>query len=311
MKVQISFSTKCTANCRFCLKRILKEKYKFIEDIDMDLNLAKKILDQVDNIDVCGNRGEALLNKNIQEIFEYAKYRNVTISFYTNGYYKSEKWWEELGQLFNKETDRSIFGLDGINNETHMLHRKTNFNIVIRNMKAFIKGGGNATWKFIRFEHNQHQVEEARKLAKDIGCTRFDFLNSHTYNDILRKPEDDIVKVWTNENIKNESVTDDDYLPCRAKVYYINTKGILFPCCFVANVFGNKPLRIRYGRQDQVKLFDREKDLLDLRNNTIKHIEKSSQFFNEIIMNTEVCQNPCLKWTRNIIDERKEINAGA
>jgi len=43
----------------------------------------------------------------------------------------------------------------------------------MENAKAFIDAGGIAHWDFIVFQHNEHQVEEARHLAKEMGFKNF------------------------------------------------------------------------------------------------------------------------------------------
>jgi hypothetical protein len=41
------------------------------------------------------------------------------------------------------------------------------------NVKAFIDAGGNAVWEYLIFEHNEHQVEQARQMSKDLGFVIF------------------------------------------------------------------------------------------------------------------------------------------
>ena len=36
----------------------------------------------------------------------------------------------------------------------------------MENVNAFISAGGTAYWKFLIFKHNEHQVEEAKKLSE-------------------------------------------------------------------------------------------------------------------------------------------------
>ena len=53
-----------------------------------------------------------------------------------------------------------------------------NYDKIIENAQAFIKGGGNAIWRMIIFKHNQFQIEEAEKEATRLGFS--DFVTCHT-----------------------------------------------------------------------------------------------------------------------------------
>ena len=39
--------------------------------------------------------------------------------------------------------------------------------------KLLLMQGGIAQWDYIVFKHNEHQVEEARKLSKELGFFEF------------------------------------------------------------------------------------------------------------------------------------------
>jgi MoaA/NifB/PqqE/SkfB family radical SAM enzyme len=296
-KIQISLSTKCNIHCTFCLKESLRKKFNFVENMDMDMDVVRKILGYgFEHIFICSNRGEALFHPQIDYILTYAKENNQTIIFSTNAFYKNVKWWSDLGKLFGPN-DHVSFPLDGVGNETHNRHRGSDFYTVLRNIESYINAGGKATWKYIKFEHNQHQVELARQLAQEIGCN-FDVMNSHTYNDDLKKPTDN--KVWTSENIMGEKVCDGDYIPCDDKIYYATVKGILFPCCFLANIYAHEPVRRNHNERDLVKLFEEEQDLLNIKNNDIDYIIENSKFFKKALTKKSyLCKQICLKWTRN------------
>jgi len=306
MKIQISFSTRCNINCKFCLRKVLRDRYNYIENIDMEIEVAKKVLDQgVKKLFICGNKGEAIFHPQIDDILKYAKEKGIIIDFITNAYYKSPQWWADLAKLFIDIGDTVTFPLDGVGNKIHNRHRGSDFYTVLRNIESFINAGGNAIWKFIKFEHNQHQAELARTLSKEIGCYQFVLMNSHTYDSELREPTDG--KVWTVKNITDEAVQECDYLPCEDKTYYVSTRGLLFPCCFIANIFSHKPMIDHHYERNFVKIFNDEKDLLDLRNNSIEYIVKNSEFFKQAYTkNSHICKQACLKWTRNMIIERKD-----
>jgi len=48
----------------------------------------------------------------------------------------------------------------------------------MRNVEAFISAGGRARWDFIVFAHNEHQVEQAEQLSKDMGFEKFQYKKS-------------------------------------------------------------------------------------------------------------------------------------
>jgi molybdenum cofactor biosynthesis enzyme MoaA len=288
MKIQMSLSTSCNIHCKFCLKEALKRRYGFIENINMDDDLAFKIVSRkFDKIQICGNRGEALVHPSLDEILRVAK-ENNNISFVTNASLKGVDWWKNLASVFDYK-DSVVFPLDGIGNKTHNKHRKSDFYTVLRNIEAFVNAGGNAIWRYIIFEHNEHQIETAVKLANDIGV-RIDLMNSHTYDRELRPPKN---KVKSLSSI---------YFPCEHEEMYINTKGYLFPCCFMANVFGNEPLRKNHCEKELVELYEKEMDMMNLKNNSIEYIKDNSEFFKECMKKYSIiCKGACYNWSKNLV----------
>jgi hypothetical protein len=84
-------------------------------------------------------------------------------------------------------------------------------------------------WKYIVFEHNKHQVEEARQLAEEVGFTTFstvktsrDVFAPKTGNfvhskktQVYEKAERQIHCVWDNWG-----------------KWYISPEGLVFRCCW-------------------------------------------------------------------------------
>ena len=296
MKIQLSLSTKCNLHCKFCLTEVMKNKFNFVENLNMEIETVYKVLNhKIEYLSICSNRGEALFHPEIEAILIYAKERDNGIDFSTNAFHKPKKWWKWLGDLFDYR-DVITFPLDGIGNKTHNMYRGSDFYTVLSNIEAYLESGNRAIWRFIKFEHNQHQVELARKFANELGI-EFQVINSHTYDNVLRKPDS---KVWTKENIRSEKATNNDYLPCEDKNYYVNVKGYVFPCCFMANIFGNKPLRNGCHDKILLGLFNKERELLNINNHKIEEIAEKSEFYKEAMKKySNICKEACLKWTRN------------
>jgi hypothetical protein len=118
----------------------------------------------------CGNFGDPIAHPKAMGIFKLVGSNGIRQHINTNGSMQNTAWWTELGAI---EKLKVTFALDGLE-DTHSIYRiNTDFNKILANAKAYIDNGGKATWMFIVFEHNQHQVEEAKAMATELGFNRF------------------------------------------------------------------------------------------------------------------------------------------
>ena len=114
------------------------------------------------------------------------------------------------------------------------------------------------------------------------------FQNSHTYDRELKRP--------TTFHQRDCDL----YFPCDHDELYVNVNGYLFPCCFVANVFSHKPVRENHYERELVELFEKEMDMLNVKNNSIEYIMENSEFFKECMKKySQTCKGACLNWTKN------------
>lgn len=95
----------------------------------------------------------------------------------TNGGLHTPEYWEELAKIVKTryhKFSRIIFGIDGTDDETHQMYRRgVPFDNIIANAKAVIDVGVRSEWSMIKFTHNEHQFEEAERMAEEIGFWRF------------------------------------------------------------------------------------------------------------------------------------------
>ena len=133
---------------------------------------------------MCGNFGDAFMAKDIFEITEYLwtevidlTYKSdMSFNIHTNGGMRNKEWWYEYGKMVKRVSngrDLVTFSIDGLEDTHHLYRVNTRYDRVIENARAYIAGGGNAEWSFIRFGHNQHQEEEAKRRAKEYGFSFF------------------------------------------------------------------------------------------------------------------------------------------
>jgi sulfatase maturation enzyme AslB (radical SAM superfamily) len=144
-------------------------------DTELSLDHIQKIfqpafLAQLERVNFNGNLGDFALARDAREIVQFFLAAGVQVDINTNGSLRSESWWASLAQ-----PGVSVgWAIDGLA-DTHARYRQdTDWHKVTANARAFIEAGGRATWRFVPFEHNQHQQAECEKLSRDWGFWRFE-----------------------------------------------------------------------------------------------------------------------------------------
>lgn len=257
--VHLEITNNCQAKCPMCSRNyhgglknpLIKINEWSLEDFKAIFN--KELLTQIKSIYFCGNFGDPIINNDLSEMCGYAKNinPNLQIRIHTNGGARSKEWWETLVNNL-PENHIVVFGIDGLE-DTHSLYRiGTKYEQIIENAKTFINSGGKAEWVFIKFKHNEHQVNEARKRAKQIGFNLFTVKNSTRFlqEDFpvldkdgetqyrLEPPTNNEVALITPDMIKKyRSWVDESKIDCyvkKNKEIYIDAYKRVFPCCFLA-----------------------------------------------------------------------------
>lgn len=236
--LNIEVSSKCIGHCPFCSRwqKVRQYKDQIITFSEFKL-LPESFLKQLQIITFAGNFGDLCSNPELLDMSKHVKNINgrIRLGGDTNGSAQDEDWWKALGEMFHDGC--MIFSLDGLEN-THSLHRKgTNFKKIISNIQSFTDSGGIAHWKFIAFEHNEHQIKTAEAMAKDTGCSRFFVISSRDYNEQLRRPKTfdfqmkrDIFLSYGQKYKKRKRHA--ICKPLNNGSIYIAADGTVHPCCF-------------------------------------------------------------------------------
>jgi MoaA/NifB/PqqE/SkfB family radical SAM enzyme len=218
--------------------------------------MTQEVLDQISSYYFCGNFGDPILNNDLIEMCEYSARvsPDTGIRIHTNGGGRTTQWWAKLAKTLPKNHS-VIFAIDGLAG-THELYRiGTTFEKVIANASAFINAGGRAEWAFIRFKHNEHQVEECRQLATKLKFATFTMKDSSrflldkqfaVYNKrdqithYMEPSEYSEIKFIDRKAISNyKSIVANTEIRCQAldsKEVYIDAFGRVFPCCYLAMI---------------------------------------------------------------------------
>jgi len=141
----------------------------------------------------CGNFGDPCACREFVDIYEYIREINpgISLACNTNGSLRNKDWWYRLGKVIGgNRGDYCTFSLDGLEDTNHLYRRNTNWKKIMENAEAFISAGGIAHWDYIVFEHNEHQVDEAKELAKSMGFKNFNVKRTtrwQNYQGIFKK----------------------------------------------------------------------------------------------------------------------------
>jgi hypothetical protein len=146
---------------------------------DIHRIFPESFVQQLQRIYMCGNYGDPAVARDTLEAFQYFRNINpqINLSMHTNGSMKRPEWWADLAKTIGRR-GYVIFGLDGLEDTNHLYRQGTVWTKIIENVSAFIAAGGRARWDFIVFAHNEHQVEAAEQLSRDMGFEKFQYKKS-------------------------------------------------------------------------------------------------------------------------------------
>lgn len=173
-------TNRCNAACPLCPRTGTFNGLAEFMNITGHLDVKPEIFDKIfrsekgkdiTRVTYCGNYGDPCVHPKAMEIFKKCESYGVTLQkIDTNASIRNPSWWRELAKIKGMEVN---FAIDGLEDTNHLYRVNTKWDKIMENAKAFIEAGGIAHWIFIVFEHNQHQVEEARELSKKMGFYQF------------------------------------------------------------------------------------------------------------------------------------------
>jgi sulfatase maturation enzyme AslB (radical SAM superfamily) len=192
-----------------------------------------EFVSQLDKLFACGNFGDPAVGGDTMEIFEWVRSVNptITLGMNTNGGVRDSRWWTRMGTLMNLPHDYVVFSIDGLEDTNHIYRRRVTWSHVMRSAESFVAGGGHAHWDMLVFDHNQHQIESCKALARSMGFVRFRSKVSNRFQD---RPVEFLAPP------KGHSHTDvvSGPIQCHAlneRSLYVSATGQILPCCFIGS----------------------------------------------------------------------------
>jgi MoaA/NifB/PqqE/SkfB family radical SAM enzyme len=284
--IHLEITENCQAACPMCPRtgnsKIAMAELS-IDDIKKFFN--QQFILQLKTIAFCGNYGEPIVAADCLEIVKYFRLHNseMHIGINSNGGARSKQWWQELAHTLGNR-GHVTFGIDGLTDTNHIYRVNVKYDNAINNAKHFIEAGGNAKWDFLVFKHNEHQVEQAKQIATEIGFKKFRVKKTYRFgyhwsnNDGKQAKNIEPSEKYFNDHIKT-LVKDEEYfdqidIDCKAKnlnEFYLSAHGYVFPCCYVGG-------QLYDNDQNQLwSLIDFDK--ISLKQNTLEQVFDTQYLF--------------------------------
>jgi len=186
--LHVEISTLCNAACPCCPRfnansPLLGEGLKtgYVSIAKFKEWFTPEILSRVNYMNFCGNHGDPGTNPDFPKIVEYISQFNLKkFQFHSNGGMRTPKHWKAVAAACNKASFpiHPIFSVDGLEDTNHLYRRNVKWKNLMKNMQAFIDEFDRpdfVIWDYLVFKHNQHQIEEAEALAKEMGIGTIQF----------------------------------------------------------------------------------------------------------------------------------------
>ena len=231
---------------------------KFVDHINQFTNLK--------SLQFCGNVGDPMAHPRIADCVKAVLdvNDNCDIDISTNGAIGTLEQYSRIGQLCNDFNVSITFAIDGLEDTNHIYRRGVSWKDIMTRAKTFISSGGRAQWMWIDFPHSRHQINDAKKLAKDIGFVLFETRQRFTQtekfdNEIIRQSTQPVIRSeFHSETPQPIAELEQQYMESIEKFVienykvdpgcvsksnkrfhhpcpHLNVDGTLWPCCFTAN----------------------------------------------------------------------------
>jgi MoaA/NifB/PqqE/SkfB family radical SAM enzyme len=316
-RVHLEVTTRCNAACPQCGRNIGGGRTNpRLPIVALTLGQTKTIfpapfLRSLKDLVICGNYGDAITSPHILAICAFLRSANpdLRIVLHTNGSARTAEFWRDLASLIT----RCVFSIDGLADTNHFYRRHTSWRRIVNNAKAFIDAGGTASWNFIAFRHNEHQISEATELARNLGFKHFFvkktdrflrsgqlqlaipiFNSSGAIVGHLEAPSSPELRNSIAEEISARGLSLVQYerdlgvshIECAAAAsrgIYVSAEGFVFPCCWMGQLYNPEESWNNFGQI--LKLLEKCSAGMEALNATLHPLQAiiESEFFQTII----------------------------
>lgn len=244
--LHVEASSKCNAWCPACPRN--NQGFglvPFLVEQDLSPEKFEEVLitlPSLECVQFCGNHGDPIASSCFFELVTIAKKYVKKIQIHTNGSLRNAEWWKELAGLL-VDVDHDVwFGIDGLEGIHEIYRQGTDFSKIMQNSTAFITSGGYATWQFIPYKHNEHQVVDCFKLSQKMQFKKFKIAKLYRKQTVARHYKTgeefdllptDSLRQLINIDRSEKIVDPNNCMHLSLPSVYLSAAGKISRCCYM------------------------------------------------------------------------------
>lgn len=216
----------------------------------LEWELYKSVIDEIGDylFDIeLYNWGEPLLHRQTPEFIGYAKSKQIKVVVHSNLSINLSD--EYISSLVRSGLDQLVASVDGATQESYEKYRRGGNLSLVRNNMQRIQAEKRALgfktpeiiWKFLVFEHNEHEIATAKTTYRDWGADKViigvPFINSNMFEDGFAYSSIPEYAPPSAYQAQPRTKTDRKRRAPRCTFLYealtLNADGSLSPCCAI------------------------------------------------------------------------------
>jgi len=232
--IKVDVTNQCDLGCKCCIRQNLSypsgaiDNTNFKRIIDINRNYVYMV--------ALHFLGEPLFNNNIYDMIGYAHHNKIATYISTNLQNFKE---EDARKLILSGLDLLTISLDGASEQTYKRYRKRgnldkvfkNIDVIVKEKKKLKKRYPEINIQFMVMEHNEHEINQMKKIAADLGVDTLEFKPLGTFDrSLLPQNNKYIRRVYKRENLKRRTC----WWLWSAMV--ILWDGRVIPCCMAREI---------------------------------------------------------------------------
>lgn len=288
----LELTRRCPLKCPACIRTYMFDEKVINSKQDIDINLLKNFFKQPSLTDIQymllqGNLGDPIYHPKFHEISEwFFDVKNLEVV--TNGMHTRDFWLQTLETW--PSNSKITLSIDGLRDTNHVYRVNSKWNQIEDLFELIYKTKRKCkiSWKYIVFEHNYHQVNEAKQLSDSLGIDEFRIQKSRKMDESIN-----VKQYHSDEWFKHETLNYEDSISpfCfTGDMHYIDSFGDYYPCCWWADTNSEDNFWTPVNIKDN--------DVFICKNK----FDEFSKSLNDYKCSPKVCKTFCRKVSDNELD---------